>query len=90
MKWIGIEEYRPERIVIERYRLARTVVSTLPCCFRIALLQKKVALSEEAKLPWEKLLENEFFSRSGKNQATLWIAREIWKGLGKSGKSQGN
>ena len=37
----------------------------------------------------EKLLENEFFSRSGKNQGILWMVRELWKGLGKSGKSQG-
>ena len=37
----------------------------------------------------EKYLENESFSRSGKSQGILWMAREIWKGLGKSGKSQG-
>ena len=30
-------------------------------------------------------LENEIFSRSGKSQGMLWMAREIWKGLGKSG-----
>ena len=36
----------------------------------------------------EKYLENEIFSRSGKSQGILWIAREIWKGHGKSGKSQ--
>ena len=33
-----------------------------------------------------KYQENEIFSRSGKNQGILWMAREIWKGLGKSGK----
>ena len=37
----------------------------------------------------EKYLENEYFSRSGKSQGSLWMAREIQKGLGKSGKSQG-
>ena len=37
----------------------------------------------------EKLMENEFFSRSGKNQGILWMVREKWKGLGVSGKSQG-
>ena len=37
----------------------------------------------------EKCLENEIFSRSGKIHGILWMAREIWKGLGKSGKSQG-
>ena len=37
----------------------------------------------------EKYLENEIFSRSGKSQGILWIIREIYKGLGKSGKSQG-
>ena len=35
----------------------------------------------------EKYLENEIFSRSGKSQGILWLAREIWRGLGKSGKS---
>ena len=33
----------------------------------------------------EKYLENEIFSRSGKSQGILWMAREISKGLGKSG-----
>ena len=37
----------------------------------------------------EKYLENEIFSRSGKSQGILWMVREIKKGLGKSGKSQG-
>ena len=37
----------------------------------------------------EKYLENAFISRSGKSQGILWMARESWKGLGKSGKSQG-
>ena len=37
----------------------------------------------------EKYLENEIFSRSGKSQGILWMARETKKGLGKSGKSQG-
>ena len=37
----------------------------------------------------EKYLENEIFSRSGKSQGILWMVREIYKGLGKSGKSQG-
>ena len=37
----------------------------------------------------EKRLENNFFSRSGKTQEILWLFREIWKGLGKSVKSQG-
>ena len=37
----------------------------------------------------EKYLENEIFSRSGKSQGILWMVREIQKGLGKSGKSQG-
>ena len=36
----------------------------------------------------EKYLENEIFSRSGKSQGILWMAREIEKGLGMSGKSQ--
>ena len=36
-----------------------------------------------------KSLENEIFSRSGKSQGILWMAREIKKGFGKSGKSQG-
>ena len=34
----------------------------------------------------EKLLENEFFSRSGKTQGILWLVREILKGLRKSEK----
>ena len=38
----------------------------------------------------EKYLENEIFSRSGKSQGILWMAREIWKGLGKSGHSKIN
>ena len=38
----------------------------------------------------EKYLENEIFSRSGKSQGILWMAREIWKGLGKSGTSKIN
>ena len=33
----------------------------------------------------EKYLENEIFSRSGKSQGNLLMAREIKKGLGKSG-----
>ena len=33
----------------------------------------------------EKYLENEIFSRSGKSQGILWMAREIRKGLEKSG-----
>ena len=37
----------------------------------------------------EKCLENEIFSRSGKSQGILWMVKEIQKGLGKSGKSQG-
>ena len=37
----------------------------------------------------ENYLENEIFSRSGKSQGILWMVREIEKGLGKSGKSQG-
>ena len=37
----------------------------------------------------EKYLENEIFSKSGKSQGILLMAREIYKGLGKSGKSQG-
>ena len=37
-----------------------------------------------------KYLENEIFSRSGKSQGILWMVRKIYKGLGKSGKSQGN
>ena len=37
----------------------------------------------------EKYLENEIFSRSWKSQGISWIGREISKGLGKSGKSQG-
>ena len=37
----------------------------------------------------EKLLEHEFFYRSGKSQGILWMAREFYKGLEKSGKSQG-
>ena len=37
----------------------------------------------------EKYPENVIFSRSGKNHGILLMAREIWKGLGKSGKSQG-
>ena len=37
----------------------------------------------------EKYVENEIFSRSGKSQGILWMAREIQKGLGKLGKSQG-
>ena len=37
----------------------------------------------------EKYLENEIFSRSGNSQGILWMVREIYKGLGKSGKSQG-
>ena len=37
----------------------------------------------------EKCLENENFSRSGKSQGMLWMVREIEKGLGKTGKSQG-
>ena len=36
----------------------------------------------------EKYLENEIFSRSGKSQGILWIAREIRKGLEKSGNSK--
>ena len=32
-----------------------------------------------------KYLENEFFSRSGKSQGILWLVRETWKGLVKSG-----
>ena len=36
----------------------------------------------------EKYLENDFFSRSGKSQGIFLMAREIYKGLGKSGKSQ--
>ena len=30
----------------------------------------------------KKYLENEIFSRSGKSQGILWLAMEIWKGLG--------
>ena len=37
----------------------------------------------------EKYLENEIFSRSGNNKEILWMVREIYKALGKSGKSQG-
>ena len=37
----------------------------------------------------EKLMENEIFSRSGKNQGILWMVGEIWKGIGESGRSQG-
>ena len=37
----------------------------------------------------EKISGNEIFSRSEKTQGILWMAREILKGLGKSGKSQG-
>ena len=37
----------------------------------------------------EKYLGNEIFSRSGKSQGILLMAREISKGLGNSGKSQG-
>ena len=37
----------------------------------------------------KKYLENEIFSRSGKSQGISWMVREIEKGLGKSGKSQG-
>ena len=37
----------------------------------------------------EKYLENEIYSRSGKSQGILWMAKEIQKGLAKSGKSQG-
>ena len=37
----------------------------------------------------EKYPENEIFSRSGKSQGILWMVRKIYKGLGKSGKSQG-
>ena len=33
----------------------------------------------------EKYLENEIFSRSGKSQGILWMARGIKKVLGKSG-----
>ena len=33
----------------------------------------------------EKYLENEIFSRSGKSQGTLWMAREIRKVREKSG-----
>ena len=33
----------------------------------------------------EKPLENEYFSRSGKNQGILWMVREIWKVWEKSG-----
>ena len=33
----------------------------------------------------EKYLENEIFSRSGKSQGILWMAREIWKVREKSG-----
>ena len=36
----------------------------------------------------EKYLENEIFSRSGKSQGILWLARETKKRLGKSGNSQ--
>ena len=35
-------------------------------------------------------MENEIFSMSGKSQGILLMAREIQKGLGKSGKSQGS
>ena len=38
----------------------------------------------------QKYLEHEFFSRSGKSQGTLWMAREILKELGKSGNSKIN
>ena len=34
-------------------------------------------------------LEKKFFSMSGKSQGISWMVREIQKGLGKSGKSQG-
>ena len=37
----------------------------------------------------EKYPENEIFSRSGKSQGILWMVRKSYKGLGKSGKSQG-
>ena len=37
----------------------------------------------------EKCLENDFFPDEVKSQGILWMAREIKKGLGKSGKSQG-
>ena len=38
----------------------------------------------------EKYLENEIFSRSGKNQGIWWMVREIYKGLGKSGNLKKN
>ena len=55
----------------------------------LSLIGVNVALHKlRVAMVREKCLENEIFSKSGKSQGILWMAREIWKGLGKSGKSQ--
>ena len=48
----------------------------------------KVSAITRVAMVREKYLENGIFSRSGKSQGILWKAREIQKGLRKSGKSQ--
>ena len=49
----------------------------------------KKSLKTRVAMVREKYLENVIFFRSVKSQGILWMAREIKKELGKSGKSQG-
>ena len=56
-------------ILFEKQYFASTII---PSLFRVATVR-------------EKYLENEIFSWSGKSEGIWWMAREIEKGLGKSG-----
>ena len=55
----------------------------------VCILSKLAQWNSRVAMVREKYLENEIFSMSGKSQGILWMGREILKGLGKSGKSQG-